>query len=190
MDKVEFAIESRKEMEVGFGDKKIMVLPYIPQSSKLNLAQQYIEFMFGNPDMTSGYYQAEWAIIVGLLTDCTNINVTENNIDNIISSGLWDAIKSKIENYQEFRNDLRLVAKNKADQIALDKSFGQALDKISNKVIEFLDNIGKVDLSADGIKKLTDQLSSSIKEVEDKFPGATTHEARKPRKKKEEPKAD
>jgi hypothetical protein len=188
MDKVEFSIESKKEIEISFGDKKVLVLPFIPQSSKLDLAQQYISFMFENPDMTSGYYQAEWAIILGILNDCTNIKVTENNIDSIISSGLWDAIKAKIENYQEFRNDLRLVAKNAADQIALEKSFGQSFNKISNKIVEFLDNISKLDLSKEGVAELSKQLSPIVKEIE-KISGATQG-VKKPKKKKEEDKLE
>jgi hypothetical protein len=183
MDKIDFSIESKKEIEVIFNDKKVMVLPFIPQNIKLQLAKQYVEFMFGNKDATEGYYQAEWAVIIGILTDCTNITVTEDNIDGIVSSGLWDAIKAKIENYQEFRNDLRLVSKNVADQIALEKSLGNVIGNLSGKVSVFLDNISKIDFSKEGMAELSKQLVPIVGEIE-KITGATQG-IKKPRKPKE-----
>jgi len=184
MDKVEFVAGNRENIKFDFKKNDVEIITYIPQAVKLTLAKDYINLMFSSDDMADNYYSAEWGLIIGILDECSNVKVTDENFDSIISSGLWAAIVDRIENYEELRNDLKEIFKNESEERALEKSFGQALDKITNGVLEFIDKIKNSDLSEDGISNLVNKLNSVVEQTEQKFPGST-NKTRKPRKKKE-----
>jgi hypothetical protein len=189
MDKVNFVIASKEVITLTFKKDDILILPYIPQSVKLDLAKQYISFMFSSNNIVDNYYCAEWGLILGILKECTNIETSQDNFNDIISSGLWDQVKSKIENYDEFRNDLKEIFKNESEKRISEKSLGQVLDKVSNGILEFLNKIGEVDLSQEGVANLVEKLNTVTNDIEQKFPGAI-NKVKKPRKKRETPKIE
>jgi len=181
MDKLDFVIVGPEVIKFVFQKQDVEVLPYILESAKLELAKGYLMLLSEIEDSCLAFYGAEASLVLGIMKECTNVKVDENNIESIISSGLWNLVKNKIENYEEFRNDLKQIFENELNK----KSFGQAFDKIANGVLEFLDKIGDVDLSPDGVSKLIEGLKSETLKIEEKFPGITTEKAtKKPRKKR------
>jgi hypothetical protein len=189
MDKVNFVIAGKDWVTEVFKKNDILILPYIPQSVKLDLAKQYVSFMFSGDNTIDNYYSAEWSLILSILKECTNIETSQDNFNDIISSGLWDQVKSKIENYDEFRNDLKEIFKNESEKRVLEKSLGQVFDKFSNGILEFLNKIGDLDLSQEGVQNLVEKLNTVTNDIEQKFPGAI-NKPKKSRKKREDIKTE
>jgi len=169
MDKVEFVIKNKKPSRFEFDEHEIFVIPYIPQNIKLDLAKKYLFLSSMNDNVIDNYYGSKWCVIAGIIENCTNIKFDGDNFESIISSGIWDEVKSRIINYDEFVSELNEIRLNEFEK----DSIKQSINKVSNKFIELIDNISKIDLSEDGISKLTNKLQSVIKETEEKFPTST-----------------
>jgi len=111
--------------------------------------------------LSENYYQAKWFLIVGILAANTNIDYDAENFDNIVNCGLWDLVKSNIENYDEFISDL----KNIVNLEYQNRSVGNTIDKLTIKIMEFFDYIETLDLSEEGIKKLVTTLEDKTSEL-------------------------
>jgi hypothetical protein len=162
MDKIKFSFDSKKEKIIEFQEKNITILPYLKESIKLELSKNCIEALFDpNKSLSENYYQAKWFLIVGILAANTNIDYDAENFDNIVNCGLWDLVKSNIENYDEFISDLKNIV-NLEHQ---NRSVGNTIDKLTKKVVEFFDYIETLDLSEEGIKKLIATLEDKTSEL-------------------------
>lgn len=176
MDKREIDIVVKPMVEIKCQEKIISVKPYISQETQFNLAQEYAAIIFSTENFANNYYSAEWYLVLNIIDQCTNLMVIEKDseknidIDTLISSGLWYEIRNKIENYNEFREFLKEICQTIKEQKALEKSFGQALDKITNKIIEFIDKIGQIDLSKEGVANLVSGLNSQVEKFKTDFP--------------------
>lgn len=175
MDKLDFVISNKETATFKFQKQDIEVIPYIPQSAMLEIAKNFVDISIADFDgVVECYLSAHWAMIMGVLRECTNVKVNEENFDSIISSGLWDEIKLRIENYEDFVTSLGKMLQRELENMALEKGLGQSLDKITNGILGFLNKIGELDLSQDGINNLVGKLGAVVKETEEKFPGATS----------------
>ena len=184
MDKLDFVISNKETIKFEFQKNDIEVMQYIPQASMLELGKTFVDLSLRNFDgVVEGYYSAYWSVVMGILNECTNVKVNEENFDSIISSGLWDEIKLRIVNYEEFITGLDKILQRELEVRALQNGLGQSLDKVTNGVLGFLNKIGELDLSQDGINNLIGKLGSVVKETEEKFPGSTVI-IKKPRKKR------
>ena len=187
MDKKEIVIEMPSTEEVKINGKYAEVIPYLSQELQFDLAKSYAEILFGDDNIIQNYYSAEWHLILKIVDKCTNLMVIEEGdknieLDTLVSSGLWKEIKNKIENYNEFREFLKEICQSIKEQKALEKSFGQALDKITNKVVEFIDKIGSIDVSQEGIANLVSGLNSEVTKFKTDFP---TSEITAPKQKRQ-----
>lgn len=184
MDKSDFVISNKETIKFEFQKNDIEVMQYIPQASMLELGKTFVDLSLRDyNEVVEDYYSAYWSVIMGILNECTNVKVNEENFDSIISSGLWDEIKLRIINYEKFISDLDKILQRELEIRALQNGLEQSLDKITNGVLEFLNKIGEMDLSQDGINNLVGKLGSVVKETEEKFPGSTAI-VKKPRKKR------
>jgi len=176
MDKRDITIGLSPLVQVKFQEKYIDINPYISQEIQYELARKYVDILFGSDDIVQNYYSAEWHLIFNITDYCSSIMVIDSDdkknieFDMLVNSGLWDAIKNEIVNYNEFRKFLDKICQAKKEEIALQKSFGQALDKITIKVTEFIDKIGSLDFSEDGIAKLVSGLNSQVAQFKTDFP--------------------
>jgi hypothetical protein len=162
MDKKDFVINIVENKVIKFQDFDIEIAPYIPQDVKLILAENYINCLSLSDNPTVGYYVAEGNLISGILQYCSNVNCDDNNLEVILSSGLWDEIKKLIINYNELRNDIRAIL----SQRNIEGSF----NKIADKIMTLIDNISNMDMSKEGIEKLVGQLNSTVGDFQEKFP--------------------
>jgi len=193
MEKREIVIGLNPLAEIKFQDKIISVMPFVSQEIQYELARSYIEILFSTNDIIQNYYSAEWHLVLRITDKCTNLIVLDEDekknieFDTLMTSGLWDAIKDKIVNYNEFRKFLKEICQAIKEEKALEKSFGQALDKITNKVIEFVDKIGSLDVSEEGVSKLISGLNSQINQFKVGFPTSevATPKVKRQYKKKE-----
>lgn len=169
MDKQTIKIDYKKPVKVDFNDQEILVTPYIDINTQIMLIDNYIQMYFDKGNIATNLVGAEYALILGLLDNNTNIKIDAENIDinQIVGSGLWDLVKDRILNYQELRNLLGVVCRQIKDNIALEKSVGHSIDKIGNYVQNIVEKIDSVDFSEEGFKRLADAMSSQVKEYKD-----------------------
>ena len=186
MDKSNFVV-SHSDVDVlrfEFQKHDVEVMRYIPQPLMLELGKTFIDLSLRDFDgIVEGYYSAYWSIVIGIVQECTNVKVDQDNFDLVISSGLWDEIKARIVNYEEFISGLDKILQRELEIRALENGLGKSLDEITNGVLGFLNKIGELDLSQDGINNLIGKLGSVVKETEEKFPGSTSI-VKTPRKKR------
>lgn len=165
MEKIELVLTSQPSETVMFQKNAIEVVPYVTLEQKIILYQNYIETLFqekpdGGFDCIN-YIEAEYALILGLVDMLTNIDIHKVKIDQIIDSGLWNAVYPKIKSYDEIREDLLAIV----ERMDAKKSIGSVVDNFANKLNMFLDNLSKMDLSADGLDKLTKLFKDTQEQV-------------------------
>ena len=173
MDKINFVVNKKRFVSFDFKEQEIIVNSYLSEELKLDLANKYFAFMFNEENLINGYFQAEWSLILGIVEACTNIKVFHEDEDesfdlnNLIESGLWHKISENIENYKEFRNQLKEIQNLSNAQ----KRIGKKILEILSKVSDLIDQISSLDLSEDGIAKLIEGFNSEIEKFSNKFPG-------------------
>jgi hypothetical protein len=191
MEKIEITILPKKPVSFDYGTMtNIMVVPYISIDNKRKIAEAYLSAFFElgrDGEFTLTEIQAEYALILATVDLCTNLSIefSEDFIkfDNLIGSGLWDSIKDKIVNYKEFREQLSEMVKHIREDIAVQKSIGNTLDKIFESILPLIEKLSVADISNEGIEKASATIMSKIDEfkaaLEESSPVAS-----KPRKKR------
>jgi len=171
-NKVKFPFEGKKEKIIEFQKNDIIILPYLKEEVKLDLSKNYIEALFNEEfNICENYYQAQWSMIIGILSSNTNVDYDVENFDNIVNGGLWDLIKNNIDNYNDFILDLKNIVNYEYQK----RSIGNSINKLANKTIDLINYIGTLDLSEEGISKLlksiqdkTDELKNAPIELKEK----------------------
>jgi hypothetical protein len=190
MEKEKISLKKSEVISFEFGKMDIKVEPYLSMMQKTVLIKSYLESYFGEGDFVENYMIAENGNILGILDLCTNIDVQDISLDNVVSSGLWYKIRDNILNYSEFTGDLWKVVDKIKKQNELEKSIGNSFDRMSNAVIQFLSKVSELDLSNEGINKLVGELKNTTNKYEEKFDSKKVilpipeKKVRKPRTKK------
>lgn len=163
-NKIKFPFEGKKEKVIVFQKTDITILPYLKEEVKLELSKNYIDALFNeNWNMSESYYQAQWSLIIGILSSNTNIDYNVENFDNIVNCGLWDSIKNNIDNYDEFISDLNNIVNYEYQK----RSIGNSINKFANKATEFINYIGTLDLSEEGISNLLKVIQDKNNELKE-----------------------
>lgn len=160
--------------EFKFQNEKIAVIPYFTVGHIINYMREYISNLYDfdvDKDLPTRYILAEYALMMQILDDNTNVEIEKLDPDKIISSGLWDQIKLKLKGYDQFRNELNRVLELRQTQENLDKSVGMVLDTLSNRVMEFLDKLA--DMDVEGLKELSTEFTQQLNSLNEKLPGIT-----------------
>ena len=193
MDKIKISLSSAEWTKLVFQEQEIMVTPYISSMNRNVLSKVYIETLYSNeytPD--EGFFYAENSLILGILEYCTNINIFTlspdddeiMDLDKIISSGLWDAIKSQIKNYDVlYDNILNMV--NRIDKAkGLEKSLGSVMEFFIQKLEGALGKLS--DLDTDKLGNLLDKFKEESTNLDKMFtiPPDELLAEKKPRKKR------
>jgi hypothetical protein len=172
MNKNKITITDNKSVNFLFNKESIEVTP-ISLAKQVSIIKQYIVYYFFDGIFVDNYFNAEWTLILSVVDACTNVPIIEESdnvdLDYLITSGLWEQIKAKISNYDEFRTNLNTVVKQISEQKALNKSLGVVFDKLVDQLFLFFDKIGKLDLSEEGIKNLLGELKNETSNFNEKF---------------------
>ena len=165
MEKIKITLNSQTVEKFEFQGQNIEVLPYVSLEDKIILYTNYIDSLFqdkkeGDFDCIN-YIEAEYSLILGIVDKNTNVDINSVKVDDILNSGLWGKILYHIRNYFEIRNDVDELVHRMDER----KSVGNVLDNLANKVNLFLDNISKMDMSAEGLDKLQGLLLDSKAQV-------------------------
>ena len=149
----------------------ITISPYVSLANKSILMQNYIDIIFevSELSMADRYLQAEYALILGAVDLCTNIEISQD-INEFFESGVWEQIKPHIRNYDEFKTDIDKVMRIMREDIALEKSVGTTIDNVALWIYGFLENISELDLSESGITKLLQSLSIEAERLDKIIP--------------------
>lgn len=165
MEKNKLDIATREPVSFYFGkaEMKIIVDPYISLMNQSIFMRDYIDLLFKEDDFENGYFVAEWSLVMAIIDKMTNVQIMpeENTIDLniVVNSGLWDEIRERIVNYDDFKNKLLYVVEKTLEQKALEKSIGVTIDKVANQAMIFLEKYSQLDLSEEGVKKLIEALN-------------------------------
>ncbi len=143
--------------EVSFQNQKILVKPYLSLTDQIVLLEVCVEEYFSND--LSGVISSEHKLILAVLDQCTNIEVGEDTIPNILRNyKLWKEINSKIQNYGAFRALLNQTIEELKEKKRLEKSLGNMLEK----VLDFVSGLSEISPeSIDKIKELLKEVDNS-----------------------------
>lgn len=184
MDKVKLVLTSAEYKDVIFKKLEFKVMPFISLATKTEMLNDYIGTLFKEGDPKDNYIQAEYTLILEVVDKLSNIEVIdlENkvlSVDDIISSGLWEFLQSKIEGYDSFRWELDAIIELKQKQLALEKSVGSVVEGLSLKLMLFLDKLQDLDISESGITKLVGELRSDLTKLNDQWNSNPTETRKK-----------
>jgi len=173
--KISLVLDKKFHEIVVFGGNILDVIPYIELQTKIELIKNFVDIMNRQDDEINKYLTAKYGLMLDLIAHQTNMNIdgfTEKDADLIITSGLWDAIKVKIVNYNEIEKDIFNVIALYEQKKSIESSFSVLVQK----GITLIDNVSKLDLSEKGITELVSRLQVESEKVKNFFPVVKTDE--------------
>jgi hypothetical protein len=165
-EKIDIIPEPLVEIEYGDSNQKILVQPYISLTNKTILFRGYLESYFKDGEVSNNYIDAKYSFMLGIVDLCTSIPLEGIDLDDFISSGLWEKIRKSIKNYDDVRADLYDIIKLATEKNILEKSMSTTFDRLAESLMQFL---YKIDLSSEGIKNLIDSLRKESDDFDNKF---------------------
>lgn len=166
MEKIKLKLDNNEPtVKFSFNDSIVEVKKFLNIETKIIILQNYINTLFqdgvDDGEYAINFVEAEYSIILAVVDKCTNIDISEIKPDSIINSGLWDKIINNIDGYFDFMDEVdKLVEIYEAK-----RSIGFVLDDLSKKLNGFLDNLSKMDMSKEGLDKLTKVLTESKEQI-------------------------
>lgn len=158
--------------EFEYNKQTIKVLRYIPLAVRYILTDSYANAIFDKSiRIGERYIQAENQIMLGIVDLCTNIDIDhdEFDIDEFIASGIYELITDRIQNYLSFMDDLYGFMSYAMKQYSGENTVSYKINELVDSVTSFLDRIGEVDLSVDGVAGLVSGILEAQKGFEDKY---------------------
>lgn len=164
MDKINLQLDSLAWKQVFYNEQSFFVSQALPIKIETDLVSLYISEYFGSEAIYINYIKAEEVLKLAIIDKCTNINIDNIMVNDIVMSGLWDTIQTEIPFYYKLRRTIERVVDRIEKEIATQRSINGTLERIELMIKEFLSNISELDLSVEGIKEI---LSALGKEQED-----------------------
>jgi len=168
MKKKTLSLGKKPNKTIQIKGESIQVKPYISFADQILIAEGYISSLYSaNTSLENRRIVAEYTLIVSIVDLCTSISIdSENFYDNVVSAGVWDTIKSNILNYDSFRD----LLKESVEHVEKSTSLTSTVNNLVNTIIVFLDNLSGMDVSPEGIEKLSGQfgeLTGGLKEIQE-----------------------
>lgn len=166
MDKINLQLDSLGWKKVIYNEQFFLVSQTLPIKVETDLVSLYISEYFGNEAIYINHIKAEEVLKLAIIDKCTNINIDDITVNDIIMSGLWDVIQKELPFYYELRNIVECVVDRIEKEIATQRSINGTLERIELAIKEFLNNISEIDLSVDGIKEILSALGKEQEEID------------------------
>lgn len=173
MEKVRITFSEYENVFLKFNNQKIEIRPYLKMAEQVELINKYLEnYLFGNSAVSLSAYDfvgAELQLMLTVIDLLTNIEVADNdgnllvNEGDVVVSGLWDEIKSKIDNYVQFRELLDRVVEDVKYQIVLQHSIGTVINGVVEKANVMIDKLTSMDITPETIEKIK-EMSKEVTE--------------------------
>lgn len=167
MEKIQFNIVPMDYTEVSFKDKyglkQLKITPYISFTQKFLFTKVYLDAFYDkNKSVDERYYYAEQSLALVILDNCTNVQIfsgEEKNepssidIDNIMSSGLWQIIEDKILNYKDLKLDIYAII-----------DITDRENSLANQAFNFIKDFDPSKIDLEEIKRWTNELKEKNEE--------------------------
>ena len=157
MEKKKISFKSPEMVKILVGDQEIEVLPYLDVETQVVLTRSYIDNYFSQSviGIEKDVVMAEHSLKLGVLDLCTNVDVSEISINDILANyAIYMKIIRSISNYEEFRRTLMEIISNIEKEEMREASVGFVLENISAKAQEFFENLSSMELSDENIGKI------------------------------------
>jgi hypothetical protein len=184
MEKIQIKFPGKTTEEFYVDGQKIIVKKYISLEDKYTVISNLMTTISSGIFWTD-YIQAKYEMILAIVDMCTNISISieqENLVENIISSGLWDNIKSRIVNYNEFEKEIFDIQEFIIKYKAIEISENSAINKVAEKILELLNKFSELDFSKEGMRSLLDEFKKETSKLSEIYP--TIKEEKPVRKKR------
>lgn len=166
-------LEKHNPISVVFKGVMFEVCPYIGIHDRMLLASAYVFSLEDKIDIAQAYYVAEGGLIYGVLDLCTNINISSDDgnsylfdVDEIVGSGLWDLIVSKIENFSELKDEIQEVIRLKSNMDIVENSVGFVLSGVLNRVESILSQLNIEGMDVEKISKIVTDFNKGVSKLE------------------------
>jgi hypothetical protein len=171
MEKKVISFAETENVMIRFQKQDIEVVPLIPLDLQAFLIENYVANYFYPQNRIIGslkkdYLGAELNLRLLILDRLTSVSITgeDENYTKNLCSELWDLVEVSISNYWSFRESLDKVVEEVEKEIAIEKSVGGVLDKLSEKISYFMDKLNSIPI--EDMKKITKDASKLLKQVE------------------------
>jgi len=181
MEKIEIKFSEKNTEEFYFEGQKVIVKKYISLENKYIIIANFVNTI-SDGLLWSNYIEAKYEMILAVVDLCTNVSISveqENLIENIISSGLWDQIQSKIVNYNDFESEVFEILEFIIKYKNIELSENGIINKVGEKLSVLIDNVSNLDLSENGIKNLLGELKKETDKLADVYPTVKEKPVRK-----------
>ena len=165
MEKKSFNIESEDLVILRFQKQEIQVNPYISVSLQKALMNYYMEAMSLDGKIEDKFIEAEQTVMLAMIDNLTNIEIEGMDLDVIITSGLWNQIRSCIINYEDFRIDLESALKMMRENDAIRNSVDSMIAALVLDIRGLIEKFATVDLSEEGVSKILKALNTEKDEI-------------------------
>jgi hypothetical protein len=129
----------------------IIIRPYLTIEQKAHLIQDYINSLYNESFTTvHNYLKSEYELVLGVIDFCTDIDLDKLEVEDIINS----KIKSEIDNCEFYKN-LKFEIDEIIKRIDTEKSFGNIVKDITDKVNNILNKFLEVDVSKFNMEEIT-----------------------------------
>ena len=161
MEKINITIKRKKYVTFTFLETDILVDPYIDVNTKTMLVTTYVDAIVSAPNEIAGYLEAEYGLKLGIIELLTNVNIKDITLDEIVCSGLWDEVCSKVINYMELRDDIDRIL----EQVKYSQSLVSTINKLVKQISELLENVKNLDMSQEGITSLLGRFNTELEKL-------------------------
>lgn len=162
--KIKITFPEIENVTIKFDNQKIEIRPYLTLGEQIELINKYVQnYIFGNGIIELSVYDyigAELQLMLAIVDKLTNVEVADSegnlliNESDLLVSGLWSDIVSKLQNYSGFRKLLDRVIEDVKYQTTLQQSVGNVLDNVSKKIVEFIGKISQTELTPEFVNKI------------------------------------
>lgn len=192
MEKIKLSFPEVEKVELEFNGQRFIVNKYASPSDECAIANFAVQTSESDdeigedslPDIEK-LSKFEYGFIGGVLHTMTNIDIQDINIDSVVASGLWQKVKSSILNYHDLFAFVEKVSKDRKENLE------SKLNKMVDSVGGFIDNISKMDWSAENLKSMVEQIGIGKEELGKIYPvvqsDAKTEKPKKTKVAKEKP---
>ncbi len=159
-NKIDLKFSNIKYKEFDFEGQKILIKPYATLSDKRTILNALLES--NNADAIEKSLESRAGLMLSVLDIMTNINIQNIDIEGLVLSGLWDKIKSNINNFSEVYGEYK--------ELKEEKSLPVRINNLIEKVETFIGGLADLDLSQEGIQSSLKELANGLSQLSTVYP--------------------
>lgn len=188
--KIKLELAPIETVKFDFYGNNIEVRTVLTLSEQNELMNQYVyQYFAPMRDLMSvkitqyDYLGAEQGLIGWIIENLTNVQIFDEDdqiaidLDTLYSRGLWQEVRERIANYEEFRYKLDRVVKDYLHDRTVEKYTGAVLDDLYHKIADFLKEISSMD--AEKIAAIKQSMQDLLKEAAESPLAGLMQEAKK-----------